>query len=422
MSDLGSLSTSLTTYYQSAINRFQQNLFNKVDANGDGSVTKIELEQAVTGNGGSSASADALYAVLDPSATGSVSETQFAQNLPSLPFSDQIGAQLIADQSQRSIGAWSGGPGSQVAQTLFSQIDANGDGSISKTELEQAVTKAGGTTEAADALYAQLDPNNTGSVSEQQFAQSLSQAAPHHHHHHHHPEGDGGGSGAQDALASLLGGPSGTAASAQSVFTSIDTNGDGSISQTELEQAVTKAGGTSQAADALYAQLDPGKTGSVTEQTFAQFVQPPSVTGTTAEDAVLALLQGASPGAASASAPATSGGNSAQDALSALLRGLDTAQSGTGSSGGTSATDAWLALLNGGPGGSLGTSWDSLTQDPLLAASGATGTPSLGDGGNTAQDALLALLNGSAGSLTNSKFLSNDLASAQYYLSAIEGR
>jgi len=52
----------------------------------------------------------------------------------------------------------------QAAQSLFSQIDTNGDGSISQTELEQAVTATGGTTQAADALYAQLDPNNTGGI------------------------------------------------------------------------------------------------------------------------------------------------------------------------------------------------------------------------------------------------------------------
>ena len=47
-------------------------------------------------------------------------------------------------------------------QNLFNKIDGNGDGSISKSELEQAVTSAGGTTQAADALYAKIDPNNTG--------------------------------------------------------------------------------------------------------------------------------------------------------------------------------------------------------------------------------------------------------------------
>jgi len=45
--------------------------------------------------------------------------------------------------------------------SLFSQIDNRRHRVITKTELEQAVTKAGGTTQAADALYAKLDPNNT---------------------------------------------------------------------------------------------------------------------------------------------------------------------------------------------------------------------------------------------------------------------
>ncbi len=61
-----------------------------------------------------------------------------------------------------------------TAQSLFNQIDTTGKGTINKTDLEAAVTKAGGTKQAADALWAKLDPNKTGSLTEQQFAQSLS--------------------------------------------------------------------------------------------------------------------------------------------------------------------------------------------------------------------------------------------------------
>ena len=143
---------------------------------------KTELEQAVTTAGGSTQGADALYAQLDPNNTGSVSEQQFSQNLPLPPFSDQMGTQMMGFQASGWPGPSNGGPSGQLAQSLFSQIDSNGTGSITKSELEQAVTSAGGTTQAADALYAQLDPNNTGSVSEQQFAQTLSQVMPHHHH------------------------------------------------------------------------------------------------------------------------------------------------------------------------------------------------------------------------------------------------
>src|SRR3984957_2345948 len=108
-----------------AIKQFQQNLFNQIDTNGDGSVSKTELEQAVTKAGGGTQAADALYSVLDPNHTGG--------------FSDQMQAQMIGYQAQGWPGASSAQGGGQLAQNLFSQIDSNGDGSISQSELEQAV-------------------------------------------------------------------------------------------------------------------------------------------------------------------------------------------------------------------------------------------------------------------------------------------
>ncbi len=168
-----------------------QSLFNEIDTSGSGSINKSELEKAVTAAGGTAATADALYAQLDPNNTGSVDAQQFSQNLPALPFSGQMGAQMIGFQAQ----GWPQASGtdwsSQPAQSLFLQIDTNGVGAITKTQLEQAVTAAGGTSAAADALYAQLDPNNTGSVSEQQFAQYLQTPSP-------------TGTTAQDAILALL--------------------------------------------------------------------------------------------------------------------------------------------------------------------------------------------------------------------------
>ena len=72
------------------------------------------------------------------------------------------------------VGSYSSYAARQFQQNLFDQIDTNGDGSVSKSELEQAVSKAGGTTQAADALYSVLDPGNSGGFSEQQFAQKRS--------------------------------------------------------------------------------------------------------------------------------------------------------------------------------------------------------------------------------------------------------
>jgi Ca2+-binding EF-hand superfamily protein len=343
----------------SAIKQFQQNLFNQIDLNGNGSVSKTELEQAVGGAGGTSQAADALYSVLDPNNSGGFGEQQLAQVLPGSGFSDQVQAQLIGYQAQGWPGASSTAPGGQLAHSLFAQIDTNGDGSISKSELEQAVTKAGGSKEAADALYAKLDPNGTGSVSEQQLAQTLFGALPHHHHHH----GGAGATGATDAtgatgatdpsatdaLTSLFNADGGGAGNspvqvAQNIFTQIDANGDGAITQGELEQAVTAAGGDKAGADALYAKLDPNGTGSVSEQQFTDALQPPSPSGNTAQDALLALLDQISQGSggtnASANPPAAGAtpgaGNSAQDALLSLIK-ADGTSSGTAASGSAAA-------------------------------------------------------------------------------------
>jgi Ca2+-binding EF-hand superfamily protein len=362
MSGLGGVGYGGLT--SSAIKQFQQNLFNQIDLNGDGSVSKTELEQAVGGAGGTTQAADALYSVLDPNNSGGFGEQQLAQALPGSGFSDQVQAQLIGYQAQGWPGASSTAPGGQLAQNLFSQIDTNGDGSISKSELEQAVTKAGGSKDAADALYAKLDPNGTGSVSEQQFAQALfgtqSQAQTHHHHHHggSHPAGatdgsatdgssstDGSAPGsASDALTSLFNADGGGAGNspvqiAQNIFTQIDANGDGAITQGELEQAVTAAGGDKSGADALYAKLDPNGTGSVSEQQFTDALQPPSPSGNTAQDALLALLDQIAQGTGTTASanPPTAGttpgaGNSAQDALLSLIK-ADGTSSGTAASG-----------------------------------------------------------------------------------------
>jgi Ca2+-binding EF-hand superfamily protein len=251
-------------FMPSAIKQFAQNLFSQIDLSGDGSVSKTELEQAVTKGGGNTTAADALYSVLDPTNSGGFGEQQLAQVLPGSGFSDQMQAQMIGYQAQGWPGASGAGasgpqPAGQLAQSLFSQIDANGDGSISQSELEQAVTKAGGTKEGADALYAKLDPNGTGSVNEQQFSQSLSQAAPQSHHHHHHHGGGGqtasatGTGSAADALTSLFNADGGGAGNsptqiAQNMFTQSDLNGDGALTQSELEQSVTAAGGSTSGA------------------------------------------------------------------------------------------------------------------------------------------------------------------------------
>ncbi|HWE74701.1 MAG TPA: EF-hand domain-containing protein [Stellaceae bacterium] len=394
MSMVGGLDGSMSSYMQ----QLQQKLFDKIDANSDGTITQSELEQAVTSAGGTTASADALYGDLDPTSTGSVSEQQFSQNLPM--FSPAMGGQLIAAQAQNSGHSSGSDPASAFASRLFSQI-TNGGSTLTQTELEQAVTSAGGTAAAADALYAQLDPNNTGSVTEQQFAANLpsvfnastsdggdsatdamgalmktmapppgAMGAHGAHGHHHHFDDDAATN--SDTTTNADGSSDSDPASdfINQLFSRI-TDGGSTLTQSTLEQAVTSAGGTTAAADALYAQLDPNNTGSVSEQQFAANLRQPGQasntsassgntdTGNSASDAMAALIQSMAPpafphpmmamdsswfGKSSGNAMGSGDDNSPQAAIRALAQSLDTSSTQTAATG-NSAQHALFDLL-----------------------------------------------------------------------------
>jgi hypothetical protein len=112
---------------------------------------------------------------------------------------------------------------SDALQDLFSQIDANGDGSITKTEFENALGAGGTNTAAADKVFGELDTNGDGSVSLDEVKSALQGAGGHHggHGHHIHAHGAGGSGGSDASSDPLLQALSG--ASSTSV-----TNSDGS--------------------------------------------------------------------------------------------------------------------------------------------------------------------------------------------------
>jgi Ca2+-binding EF-hand superfamily protein len=317
MSNLSGLGGSAASYYANALQQLQQRLFSKIDANGDGTVSQSELETAVTKAGGTTKGADALYAALDPNNSGSVSKQQFAQNLPLPSFSPAMGAQLIADQAQMCAASAGATPASFSKQTLFTQLDANGDGSLTKSELEQAVTKAGGTVASADALYAKLDPSNTGSVSAQQFVQNLPGA----HHHHHH---GGGGATPSDALASD--------STTSGTGTSTDSGNSAEDALMALVDSLVQQPTVASNPFDTSSQTATGSTGTTT-----------STSTDTAQAALDALLDnvGSPPPAASASTTNTSG-NSADDALLALLN-ADGSNTNTATSAASTASSSTTA-------------------------------------------------------------------------------
>jgi hypothetical protein len=105
-------------------------------------------------------------------------------------------------------------------QDLFSQIDGNKDGAITKTEFENALGTGGTNTAAADKVFGELDTNGDGSVSLDEMTSALKGAGGHHGHGHHMHAGAGGAGGGDgsDPLLQALSGASSTAV----------TNSDGS--------------------------------------------------------------------------------------------------------------------------------------------------------------------------------------------------
>jgi hypothetical protein len=88
---------------------------------------------------------------------------------------------LILSQGQQSTDTAGAGtpPLSPGQSRLFAKLDTNGDGTISKSEL-QAALGANGDTPAADSAFGSLDRNGDGSIDPGEFAA----AKPHRQRHH----------------------------------------------------------------------------------------------------------------------------------------------------------------------------------------------------------------------------------------------
>jgi hypothetical protein len=108
---------------------------------------------------------------------------------------------------------------SDALKDLFSQLDANSDGQVSKSEFENALGAGGTNLAQADDVFGKLDKNGDGSVSLDEMSSALKGAGGHGHRHKHHVAGSDGSSGSDtDPLLQALDGASSTST----------TNSDGS--------------------------------------------------------------------------------------------------------------------------------------------------------------------------------------------------
>ncbi len=160
----------------------------------------------------------------DPGAgtqTSGTATTGFTAGTSGWPqISPQTMSALLDAQSQSGTTNTARTNPQDALKDLFSQIDGDGDGSITKSEFESALGAGGTNLAAADDVFGKLDSNADGSVSLDELKNALQGAGGHHGHHHVHAGGSGDANTDPNAdpLAQALAGASSTSV----------TNSDGS--------------------------------------------------------------------------------------------------------------------------------------------------------------------------------------------------
>jgi len=173
------------------------------------------------------------FAVTDTPATPAPPSPSGPTTGPSTPASFNT---LLAAQTQSQSNPTSR---SAALQDLFSQIDADGDGQISKSEFENALGAGGTNLRMADDVFAKMDKNGDGSISMDEMKQSLQGAG---RHHHQHRAGGGGGNGADALAQALQGATSSTATNADGSTTTTLTYADGT--KITMTQPAASSGST----------------------------------------------------------------------------------------------------------------------------------------------------------------------------------
>jgi len=164
------------------------------------------VQQAASSLSGASSN-DPLSA-LTQSSTGDQSQTDQTSQSSSGKFDQGTLAAMIALQ----------GLGQDAATgTRFGKLDTDGDGSISKTEFETALSGSGVDTASADSLFSTLDANGDGSVGKNELA------APRSYQSHQ----NNGVLGGQSDFSSLMDSSGSDNATSQTF-----TNSDGSTTTT----------------------------------------------------------------------------------------------------------------------------------------------------------------------------------------------
>jgi Ca2+-binding EF-hand superfamily protein len=137
-------------------------------------------------------------------------------------------AQLLAAQNQSADQTQTSQGKSDAFKDLFSKLDSNGNGQISKTEFEASLGAGGTNVKAADSVFGKLDQDGNGSVSASELGSILKSPAGGGHSRHHGAGGSKSGGGGTDALLQALDGSSSSVSNSDGSTSTTVTYADGS--------------------------------------------------------------------------------------------------------------------------------------------------------------------------------------------------
>lgn len=239
-----------------------ERLLSKIDTDGSGGVDSTELQGLLdkvakkTGTTSDTSAAD-LLTQYDANGDGNLNADELGKTMESImPARSTMDFAQSRNSTERT-DSTSAAPG-QAGDDLFGKVDSDGDGAVSKTEL-QALLEAmsGGTASqtgvSSDDAFAALDTDGDGSLTQAEFDAGRpsgdgAQAGG-------MPPGGAGGTGGPRGAGGPggLGGAGGT--SETTTYDPLDTNEDGVVSLTERLAGATST--TKQdAVTALFSAID----------------------------------------------------------------------------------------------------------------------------------------------------------------------
>eukprot|EP01030_Chromulinospumella_sphaerica_P009603 gene9603-9415_t len=242
-----------------------ERLLSKIDADGSGGVDSTELQglldKVAKKTGTSSTSSDSSAADLltqyDANGDGNLNADELGKTMESIMPARSTMDFAQSRNSTDSTDSASAATG-EAGDDLFGKVDSDGDGAVSKTEL-QALLEAmsGGTASqtgvSSDDAFAALDSDSDGSLTQAEFEAGRptgdgAQAAG-------MPPGGAGGAGGPRG-AGGPGGPGGAGGTSEATtYDPLDTNEDGEVSLTERLAGATST--TEQdAVTALFSAMD----------------------------------------------------------------------------------------------------------------------------------------------------------------------